>query len=82
MVALLVQWLVCTRPWVQSRIWEMAHTCNPSTQEVDAGGSRIQDQPWVDGEKKERARKEGRKEEERKEREKRWTLPLSFALNS
>lgn len=64
--ALLATWLVCTKPWVQSPIWEMAQTCNPSTREVDLGKSRTQDQPWVSGEQKEREGERGRKEKRRK----------------
>lgn len=67
-------------PWHCVNQVEVAHVCNPSTQEVEAGGSKVQRHPWLHSSFNdslrymksclERRKRRGKKEEEKKKEEK------------
>jgi hypothetical protein len=41
-------WLACTKPWVPSHKLDVVpQACNPSTREIEAGGSEVQGYLWL-----------------------------------
>lgn len=58
----------------------MTHTCNPSTCEVEVGGSGVQSQPWIHETLSMNKGREGQRKKEKKEKKQHQSILLHMFL--